>query len=145
RATAGAAPPGRVGPQRPPAPAPARAPPRPANVASTGPKSASRPSHVAAAAARPRPVPARGAPSGIHVVGPGQSLTSIGRLYGKSRQELAKANDIEPSAVVRVGQRLTIPGVRQADIKLASHAPAHEPAAPSAPVPHTKPPAAAAA
>src|SRR5262249_54265763 len=72
RDTAMAAPAGQVDAQSLPAPAP----PRPANVASTGPKSASRPSHVAAAAARSRPAPARAAPSGIHVVGPGQSLTS---------------------------------------------------------------------
>src|SRR5215470_14622831 len=141
RDNAMAAPGGQVDAQSLPPPAPSR----PANVASTGARSASRPSHVATAPARPRPAAAHAAPSGIHVVGPGQSLTSIGRLYGKSRQELAKPNDIEPSAVVRVGQRLTIPVVRQADIKLASHAPAHEPAAPSAPVPHTKPAAAAAA
>src|SRR5215468_4150032 len=85
------------------------APSRPANVASTGPSSASRqPSHVAStpAATRPRSAASQAAaPHGIHVVGPGESLTSIGRLYGKTRQELAEANDIEPSAVVRAGQR----------------------------------------
>ena len=126
------------------------APSRPANIASTGPSTAPRqPSHVAAAPApaRPRPAASHAAqPNGIHVVGPGESLTSIGRLYGKTRQELAQANDIEPSAVVRAGQRLTIPGVRQADIKLASHAPAQQPAAQPAPAaPQAKPSATAAA
>ena len=134
-----AAPGGQVDAQSLPAPS------RPANVASTGPSSASRPSHAAAAPSRARPAAPKAASSGIHVVGPGQNLTSIGRLYGKTRRELAKANDIEPSAVVRVGQRLTIPGVRQADIKLASHASAREPAASSAPAAHAKPAAASVA
>src|SRR5262245_4291549 len=124
RDTAMAAPRGQVDAQSLPAPS------RPA------PSTPRQPSHVAAATAPARPHPAAShaaQPNGIHVVGPGESLTSIGRLYGKTRQELAQANDIEPSAVVRAGQRLTIPGVRQADIKLASHAPAHEPAAQPAP------------
>src|SRR5919201_2986643 len=45
---------------------------------------------------------------GIHVVAPGETLASIARLYGKSRVEVARANNIEPRAAVRVGQRLTI-------------------------------------
>src|SRR5262245_48726412 len=72
RDNAVAAPGGQIDAQSLPAPAPSR----PANVASTGPKSASRPSRVAAAPARPRPAAPHAAPSGIHVVGPGQNLTS---------------------------------------------------------------------
>jgi len=117
-------------------------PPSRPNNSSTAPGT-SHASHVAAPA-RARPAASQAAAqSGIHVVGPGESLTSIGRLYGKSRQELAQANDLEPSSVVRAGQRLTIPGVRQADIKLASHS-AQEPAAqPALAAPQTKPAAAA--
>jgi murein DD-endopeptidase MepM/ murein hydrolase activator NlpD len=57
---------------------------------------------------------------GIHVVAPGETLASIARLYGKSRVEVARANNIEPRAAVRVGQRLTIPGVQQSQIKTAN-------------------------
>ena len=79
-------------------------PPSRPNISSTAP-STSHASHVAAPA-RARPAaPQAAAQNGIHVVGPGESLTSIGRLYGKSRQELAQANDLESSSVVRAGQR----------------------------------------
>jgi murein DD-endopeptidase MepM/ murein hydrolase activator NlpD len=63
------------------------------------------------------PTPPRTEAGGVHVVAPGETLHSIARLYGKSRLEIAKANRIDASAVVRVGQRLTVPGVSQAKIK----------------------------
>jgi murein DD-endopeptidase MepM/ murein hydrolase activator NlpD len=122
------------------------APTRPANISSTGaPGGASAgasSSRVAAAQVPVRPnATSRGAanrtaaaPRGIHVVAPGQSLTSIARLYGKSSAEVARANDIKPSATVRFGQRLTIPGVRQSDIK-TSQASMREPAAPTSAAP----------
>jgi murein DD-endopeptidase MepM/ murein hydrolase activator NlpD len=92
---------GRVDSQ--PLPAPPGAP----NVASTG--SYASPSPRVAA-------PAEQA-GGVHVVAPGETLMSIARLYGKSRIEIAKANKIDSNAVVRVGQRLTVPGVSQAKIR----------------------------
>jgi murein DD-endopeptidase MepM/ murein hydrolase activator NlpD len=58
-----------------------------------------------------RPAPA--VSNAVHVVKPGETLTSIARSYGKTRPEIAKANKLDGYAQVRVGQRLTIPGVRQ--------------------------------
>ena len=60
-----------------------------------------------------RPAAASAPSNGVHVVAPGETLTSIARSYGKTRPEIAKANKLDPYGQVRVGQRLTIPGVRQ--------------------------------
>jgi murein DD-endopeptidase MepM/ murein hydrolase activator NlpD len=62
--------------------------------------------------------------SGVHVVAPKETLISIAKRYGKSRSELAKANGLKPDASLRIGQRLTIPGVDQSKIKTAANAPA---------------------
>ena len=51
---------------------------------------------------------------GVHVVARGETLSKISRLYGKSLTDLAKANNIQPSAKLSVGDRLVIPGVRTA-------------------------------
>jgi len=77
---------------------------------------------VNSASAHPRP-----AAAATHVVVPGETLTSIARHYRKSRVEIARANKIDAYAIVRVGQKLTIPGVHPAPTKAAAHAP--EPAA----------------
>jgi murein DD-endopeptidase MepM/ murein hydrolase activator NlpD len=66
---------------------------------------------------------------GVHVVAPGETLSKISRLYGKSLGDIAKANNIQPSAKLNVGDRLVIPGVRASAIKskarpLISQAPA---------------------
>jgi murein DD-endopeptidase MepM/ murein hydrolase activator NlpD len=50
--------------------------------------------------------------SGVHVVAPGETLHSISRLYGKPVLVLAKANNISPDTMVRVGDRIVIPDVR---------------------------------
>jgi murein DD-endopeptidase MepM/ murein hydrolase activator NlpD len=50
--------------------------------------------------------------SGVHVVAPGETLHSISRLYGKPVLVLAKANNISPDTMVRVGERIVIPDVR---------------------------------
>lgn len=50
--------------------------------------------------------------SGTHIVAPGETLHSIARLYGKSVLVLAKANNIPPDTMVRVGEHLVIPDVR---------------------------------
>ena len=49
--------------------------------------------------------------AGMHVVAPGETLNSIARLYGTSVMVLAKANNIPPYTMVRVGQRIVIPDV----------------------------------
>jgi murein DD-endopeptidase MepM/ murein hydrolase activator NlpD len=50
--------------------------------------------------------------SGMHVVAPGETLHSIARLYGKSVMVLAKANNIRPDTMVKVGERIIIPDVQ---------------------------------
>ena len=47
--------------------------------------------------------------AGVHVVAPGETLNSIARLYGTSVMVLAKANNIPPYTMVRIGQRIAIP------------------------------------
>jgi murein DD-endopeptidase MepM/ murein hydrolase activator NlpD len=97
------------------------APPH-SGVASTGyPPPADAP-RVASQAPKPAPANAGGrsrTAGGVHVVAPGETLTSIARLYGKSRVEVAKANKIDSYANVRVGQRLNVPGVRAAQPRTA--------------------------
>jgi murein DD-endopeptidase MepM/ murein hydrolase activator NlpD len=51
---------------------------------------------------------------GVHVVARGETLSRISRLYGKSLVDIAKANNLQPSAKLSVGDRLLIPGVRTA-------------------------------
>ena len=48
--------------------------------------------------------------SGTHVVGAGQTLSSIASRYGVSASAIARANGIADANRIRVGQRLTIPG-----------------------------------
>jgi murein DD-endopeptidase MepM/ murein hydrolase activator NlpD len=56
--------------------------------------------------------------SGVHVVAQGDTLSRLSRRYGKSVSEIARANHIEPTATLKIGDRLTIPGVR---ISKAAH------------------------
>ena len=63
-------------------------------------------------AAAPPSAPPRGglvAPSGVHVVAPGETLNSIARLYGKPVAVIARANNIAPDTMVRVGEHIVIP------------------------------------
>jgi murein DD-endopeptidase MepM/ murein hydrolase activator NlpD len=65
--------------------------------------------------ARVRPEQTALAPqSGVHVVSPGETLNSIARRYRTSVRELARVNNIPPDTMVRVGERLVIPGMRSA-------------------------------
>jgi murein DD-endopeptidase MepM/ murein hydrolase activator NlpD len=77
------------------------------------------------AAAPSRPAQA----SGVHVVASGDTLSSISRSYGKSRADIAAANNIAPDTQVRIGQRLAIPGTQQSQIKTAAVAAPTTPAA----------------
>jgi murein DD-endopeptidase MepM/ murein hydrolase activator NlpD len=47
----------------------------------------------------------------VHVVAPGESLLGISKRYGKSVREIADANKLRYDVPVRIGDRLTIPGV----------------------------------
>jgi murein DD-endopeptidase MepM/ murein hydrolase activator NlpD len=58
------------------------------------------------------PRTALGPNAGVHVVAPGETLHSIARLYGKPVLAIAKANNIPPDAMVRVGERIVIPDAR---------------------------------
>jgi murein DD-endopeptidase MepM/ murein hydrolase activator NlpD len=59
----------------------------------------------------------------VHVVSPGETLNSIARLYGKPVMVLAKANNIPPDTMVKVGERIVIPGV---EAKPRAEAPMHQ-------------------
>ncbi len=48
----------------------------------------------------------------MHVVAQGETLSKISRLYGKPVSEIAKANNIQPTRQLKIGDRLIIPGVR---------------------------------
>ena len=50
----------------------------------------------------------------VHVVAPGETLMSIARLYHMPLTELATANKIAPHTLVKIGDRLVIPGHRMA-------------------------------
>jgi murein DD-endopeptidase MepM/ murein hydrolase activator NlpD len=119
------------------------APSRPANISATGgsprPSASEAPARIASAPVRPTQG-AGAAQSVAHKVVPGETLASIARHYGKSRAEIAKANRIDSYANVRVGQKLTIPGVRPAPQKIASNAKAQPAPTPVAAAP-AKPPA----
>jgi murein DD-endopeptidase MepM/ murein hydrolase activator NlpD len=78
--------------------------------------------------------------SGVHVVAPGETLNSIARLYGKPVMLLARANNLSPSTMVKVGERLVIPDVRNASRAEAPPPVASAPAGPdmaSAESPHS--------
>ncbi len=94
---------------------------------------ASAPIKPAPAASSGKAVPA----GGVHVVAPGETLISVARLYGKTRAEVAKANNIDGYANVRVGQRLTIPGVHQAQAQAKTKPTAPVPQLAAKPAPQT--------
>ncbi len=50
--------------------------------------------------------------SSYHIVRRGENLTSIARRYNTTVQELSRVNGIQSRSVIRVGQRLQIPGSR---------------------------------
>jgi LysM repeat protein len=62
------------------------------------------------------------APS-IHVVNPGDTLAGIARHNHMSVAELARANNLDPSAKIRLGTKLTVPGARMAAAAPAGPAP----------------------
>ncbi|WP_027550793.1 LysM peptidoglycan-binding domain-containing M23 family metallopeptidase [Bradyrhizobium sp. Cp5.3] len=64
------------------------------------------------------------APPSIHFVNRGDTLASIARKNHISATELARANSLEPSAKLKLGTKLTVPGAKTAAL-----------AAPAAPVP----------
>jgi murein DD-endopeptidase MepM/ murein hydrolase activator NlpD len=75
-----------------------------------------------AAAPASRTVAAAAAPT-VHVVNHGDTLLSIARRNHVPVGELARANHLEPSAKIKLGMKLSVPGARTAAI-----APAAQPA-----------------
>lgn len=80
----------------------------------------------------PAPVVAAAVPHATHIVEPGQSLLGIAKRYGKTPDEIARANNIKPYAKLNAGDRLSIPGARQQQAVAAPQVsqPAPVPAAP---------------
>jgi murein DD-endopeptidase MepM/ murein hydrolase activator NlpD len=70
--------------------------------------------------------PSNVANAGVHVVAPGETINSLSRLYGKPVSAIARANGLATDTRLRIGQRVTIPGVTQAQIN--SNAKARQPA-----------------
>src|SRR6516225_5932933 len=72
----------------------------------------------------PTPAPAA-SPAGnanVHVVAAGDTLSKIAHRYHKSVNEIAKANNIRPTATLNVGDRLTIPGAQAPAVKASAPA-----------------------
>ena len=87
------------------------------------------------APAASRPVAAAAGPSSVHIVNRGDTLISIARRNSVPVNELAKANNLDQSARLSLGMKLTVPGSKSAAV-----APAAQPvvaaavAQPAAPV-----------
>jgi murein DD-endopeptidase MepM/ murein hydrolase activator NlpD len=100
--------------------------------ASPPPAPATAPAPVAAA------TPASNA--GVHVVAAGETLSKIARRYNKAANEIAKANNIQSTATLNVGDRLVIPGGQAAaGVKPTVPAGGAAKPAPSAAVKETEP------
>jgi murein DD-endopeptidase MepM/ murein hydrolase activator NlpD len=48
----------------------------------------------------------------VHVIAPGETLMKLSRQYRKPLGEIARANNIPPHTMVKVGDRIVIPGMR---------------------------------
>ena len=95
---------------------------------------------VAAPALAPpvsKPVAAAAGPSSVHIVNRGDTLMSIARRNNVPVGELAKANNLDQSARLSLGMKLTVPGSKSAAV-----APAAQPVAAAAIVQPVAPPAA---
>jgi hypothetical protein len=107
-----------------PCPAPRPAPrPTPAPTPTPAPAAPRAP----APASQPAPAPVAGA-SPQHTVTRGETLTSIARRYGTTVSALTAANRLTGS-VIRVGQRLTVPGSTSSSTLPKVAAPAPKPLA----------------
>jgi murein DD-endopeptidase MepM/ murein hydrolase activator NlpD len=88
---------------------------------------------AAAPVMAPKPIAAVAAPSSYHFVNHGDTLASIARKNHISAADLARANGLAPSAKLKLGAKLTVPGSKTAAV-----------AAPLAPAPVAAAPVAAA-
>ncbi|MCK1540875.1 peptidoglycan DD-metalloendopeptidase family protein [Bradyrhizobium sp. 179] len=69
-----------------------------------------------AAAPATKPVAVVAAPPSTHFVNRGDTLASIARKNHISAAELARANGLEPSAKLKLGTKLTVPGAKAAAV-----------------------------
>src|SRR5438876_6516062 len=81
------------------------------------------PRQTAVAAAAPalapaasKPVAAAAAPSSVHIVNRGDTLMSIARRNHVPVSELARANNLDQSAKLSLGMKLTVPGAKSAAV-----------------------------
>jgi murein DD-endopeptidase MepM/ murein hydrolase activator NlpD len=116
--------------------------PLPPPSASYASGSATRPTGVtgSTAAVAPKPAmpvggPAAASASHVHIIAPGETLMKLSRQYNKPLIEIARANHIPPSTLVKIGDRIVIPGVRatQSPQQLASRQPMASSAPPLVP------------
>jgi murein DD-endopeptidase MepM/ murein hydrolase activator NlpD len=61
-------------------------------------------------------------PPTVHVVNRGDTLLSIARRNHVTAAELARANSLEPSAKLKLGMKLTVPGAKTAAVAAAAPA-----------------------
>jgi murein DD-endopeptidase MepM/ murein hydrolase activator NlpD len=83
--------------------------------------------------------------AGVHVVATGDTLSKIARRYNKPVNEIAKANNIQSTATLNVGDRLVIPGAQAPAVKSSAPAAVQAKPAPTAAVKETEPAQTAAA
>ncbi|MEA3026269.1 MAG: hypothetical protein QOF91_1554 [Alphaproteobacteria bacterium] len=76
---------------------------------STSPRAASNAPRTPAPAIA---APPTGGSQHVHVVAPGETLMALSRKYHKPLTEIARANNIQPYTLVKVGDRIVIPGMR---------------------------------
>jgi murein DD-endopeptidase MepM/ murein hydrolase activator NlpD len=81
-----------------------------------------------------KPVAAAAGPSSIHVVNRGDTLMSIARRNQVPVAELARANNLDQSAKLSLGMKLTVPGSKSAAAASAPQPVAAAPAQPAAAV-----------
>jgi murein DD-endopeptidase MepM/ murein hydrolase activator NlpD len=98
--------------------------PHPATAAAPAPTMAPVAAAAPAMAPMAKPAAAVSAPPSVHFVNRGDTLASIARKNHMSVGELARANGLEPSAKLKLGTKLTVPGGKTAAV-----------AAPAAPAP----------
>src|SRR5215468_2046928 len=70
----------------------------------------------------PAPVASPAGNANIHVVAAGDTLSKIAHRYHKPAHEIAKANNIQPTATLNVGDRLIIPGAQAPAVKASAPA-----------------------
>ncbi|MBR1278836.1 peptidoglycan DD-metalloendopeptidase family protein [Bradyrhizobium sp. AUGA SZCCT0283] len=89
---------------------------------------------AAAAPAASKPVAAAAAPPSVHIVNRGDTLMSIARRNNVPVGELAKANNLDQSAKLSLGMKLTVPGSKSAAAAPVGQPVAAAPAQPVAPL-----------